>query len=192
MRWSSTGTVSQNSLTFTFCMRKYVAMLSLLKGCTENDFPIGIVRLDECLFFSISECGRLVRYDEETKDLATRGSLEHPSLKRRCWNMLRHTPLQLLVVLHVKRALRKVACGEYSMNNHYTYHPQRVHVLLVTDFALRVAFCEPLQRTNLRRPLLRMSPTAGDETSRGRNPENLRHTDRPRPSSPELFNKDQI
>ena len=52
-----------------------------------------------------------------------------------------------------------------------------------------------------------MSPTAGDETSRGRNPENGRsrdlgrrrrhrqsgfqHTDRPRPSSPELFNKDQ-
>ena len=63
-----------------------------------------------------------------------------------------------------------------------------------------------LQRTHLQRPLLRMSPTAGDETSRGRKPENGRrrdfgrrrrhrqsgfqHTDRPRPSSPELFNKD--
>ena len=63
--------------------------------------------------------------------------------------------------------------------------------------------CEPLQR-----PLLRMSPTAGDETSKGRHPENGRrrsfgtrrrhrqsefqHTDRPRPSSPELFNKNQI
>ena len=56
------------------------------------------------------------------------------------------------------------------------------------------------------RPLLKMSPTARDETSRGRNPENGRrrdlgrrrryrqsgfqHTDRPRPSSLELFNKD--
>ena len=66
--------------------------------------------------------------------------------------------------------------------------------------------CEPLQRTHLQRPLLKMSPTAGDETSRGRNLENGRvrdfgrrrrhrqsgfqHTDRPRPSSPELFNKD--
>ena len=56
------------------------------------------------------------------------------------------------------------------------------------------------------RPLLKMSSTARDETSRGRNPENGRrrdfgrsrrhrqsgfqHTDRPRPSSPELFNKD--
>ena len=62
-----------------------------------------------------------------------------------------------------------------------------------------------LLRTHLQRPLLKMSPTAGDETSRGRNPENGRrwdfgrrwhrqsgfqHTDRPRPSSPELFNKD--
>ena len=51
----------------------------------------------------------------------------------------------------------------------------------------------------------KMSPTDGDETSRGRNPENGRrrdfgrrrhrqsgfqHTDRPRPSSPELLNKD--
>ena len=50
-----------------------------------------------------------------------------------------------------------------------------------------------------------MSPTAGDETSRGRNPKNGRcqdfgrtwhrqsgfqHTDRPWPSSPELFNND--
>ena len=54
--------------------------------------------------------------------------------------------------------------------------------------------------------VLKMSPTAGDETLSGRNPENgrhrdfgrrwrhrqsgLQHTDRPRPSSPELFNKD--
>ena len=68
--------------------------------------------------------------------------------------------------------------------------------------------CEPLQRTHLQRSLLRMSPTAGDETSRGRNPENGRrrdferrrrhrrsgfqHTDRPRPSSPELFSKDHV
>ena len=65
--------------------------------------------------------------------------------------------------------------------------------------------CEPLQRTHLQRPLLRMSPTAWDETSRGRNPENgsrrdfgrrrhrlsgFQHTYRPRPSSPEMFNKD--
>ena len=51
-----------------------------------------------------------------------------------------------------------------------------------------------------------MSPTAGDETPRGRNPEigrrrdfgrrrrhrqsGFQHTDRPRPSSPELLNKD--
>ena len=57
-----------------------------------------------------------------------------------------------------------------------------------------------------RRPLLKMCPTVRDETSRGRNPENGRcrdfvrrqrhsqsgfqHTDRPWPSSPELFNKD--
>ena len=62
-----------------------------------------------------------------------------------------------------------------------------------------------LQRTHLQRPLLKMSPTDGDEKSRGRNPENGRrrdfgrrrhrlsgfqHTDRPRPSSPELLNKD--
>ena len=56
------------------------------------------------------------------------------------------------------------------------------------------------------RPLLKMSPIDGDETSRGRNPENRRrrdfgrrrrhrqsgfqHTDRPRPSSPEMFNID--
>ena len=60
--------------------------------------------------------------------------------------------------------------------------------------------------STVQRPLLRMSPTAGDETSRGRIPENGRrrdfgrrqrhrqsefqHTDRPRPYSPELFNKD--
>ena len=66
--------------------------------------------------------------------------------------------------------------------------------------------CEPLQRTHLQRPLLKMSPIAGDETSRVRNPENGRrrdfgrrrrhrqsgfqHTDGPQPSSPELFNKD--
>ena len=57
------------------------------------------------------------------------------------------------------------------------------------------------------RPLLRISPTARDKMSRERNPENGRrrdfgrrrrhrqlgfqHTDRPRPSSPELFNKDE-
>ena len=66
--------------------------------------------------------------------------------------------------------------------------------------------CESLQLTHLQQPLLRMSPTAGDETSRERNPENGRlrdferrqrhrqsgfqHKDRPGPSSPELFNKD--
>ena len=33
MRWNSTGTVLQNSLTCTLCMRKYIALLSLLKGC---------------------------------------------------------------------------------------------------------------------------------------------------------------
>ena len=61
-----------------------------------------------------------------------------------------------------------------------------------------------LQRTHLQRPLLRMSSTAGDKTSRGRNPENGRrlgfrrrhwqsgfqHSYRPRPCSLELFNKD--
>ena len=62
-----------------------------------------------------------------------------------------------------------------------------------------------LQRTHLQRPLLRMSLTTGDKTLRGRNPENGRcrdfgrrqhwqtgfqHTYRPRPSSPEFFNKD--
>ena len=61
-----------------------------------------------------------------------------------------------------------------------------------------------LPSTHLQRPLLKMSPTAGEETSRGRNPENGRirdfgkrhrqpgfqHNDRPRTSSPELFNKD--
>ena len=65
--------------------------------------------------------------------------------------------------------------------------------------------CEPLQRTHLQWPLLKMSSTAGDKTSRGRNPENGRrrdfgrrqhqqsgfqYTDRPWSSSPELFNKD--
>ena len=69
----------------------------------------------------------------------------------------------------------------------------------------RCVCCRGSQRT-LQRTLLRTSPTAGDETSRGRNPENGRrrdfgrrrrhrqsgfqHTDRSRPSSPELFNKD--
>ena len=37
--------------------------------------------------------------------------------------------------------------------------------------------CEPLQRTHLQRPLLKITPTAGDETSRGRNPANGRHQD---------------
>ena len=37
--------------------------------------------------------------------------------------------------------------------------------------------CERLQRTHIQRPLLRMSPSAGDETSRGRNPENRRRRD---------------
>ena len=65
--------------------------------------------------------------------------------------------------------------------------------------------CEPLQRTHLQRPLLKMSPTDGDDTSRGRNPENGRrqdfgrrrhqesrfqHTNRPRPFSPELLNEE--
>ena len=75
-----------------------------------------------------------------------------------------------------------------------------------TGFSPR-CFVEPLQRTHQQRPLLRMSPTAGDEMSRGRNPENGRrrnfgrrrrhrqsgfqHTDRPRPSSPELLKKHQ-
>ena len=66
--------------------------------------------------------------------------------------------------------------------------------------------CEPLQRTHLQRPLLKMSPTDGDETSRGRKPENGRRRDfgrrrhrqsgfqytyGPRPSSPELFNENK-
>ena len=61
-----------------------------------------------------------------------------------------------------------------------------------------------LQWTHLQRPLQRMSSTAGDETSRGRNPENGRrrnfgkilyrqsgfqYTYRPRPSSLDSFNK---
>ena len=70
----------------------------------------------------------------------------------------------------------------------------------------RCVSCRGSQRTHLQRPLLRMSPTAVDEMLRGRNPENGRrqdfgrrrrhrqsgfqHTDRPRPSSPELLNKD--
>ena len=65
---------------------------------------------------------------------------------------------------------------------------------------------EPLQRAHLERRLLKKSPIAGDETSRGRNPENgrrrdfgrrqqhrqsgVQHTDGPQPSSPELLNKD--
>ena len=72
--------------------------------------------------------------------------------------------------------------------------------------AVGVFAVEALQRTHLQRPILKMSPTAGRQTSRGRNPENGRrrdfgrrrrhrqsgfqHTDRPRPSSPGLFNKD--
>ena len=71
--------------------------------------------------------------------------------------------------------------------------------------SMKPYLAEPLQRTHPQRPLLKMSPTDGDETSRGRNPENGRqrdfgrrrhrqsgfqHTDRPRPSSPELLNKD--
>ena len=69
--------------------------------------------------------------------------------------------------------------------------------------ALISLLSEPLQQTHLQRPLLKMSPKDGDETSRGRNPEHGRrrdfgrrrhrqsgfqHTDRPRPSSPELLN----
>ena len=38
-------------------------------------------------------------------------------------------------------------------------------------------FCEPLQRTHLQGPLLKMSLTAGDEMSRGRNPVNGRRHD---------------
>ena len=68
-------------------------------------------------------------------------------------------------------------------------------------------YCNPLQRTHLQQPLLKMSPTDRDETSRGRNPENGRrrdfgrrqhresgfqHTDRPQPSSPEFLNKNQM
>ena len=68
----------------------------------------------------------------------------------------------------------------------------------------RCVHCRGLQRTHLQQPLLRMSPTAGDETSRGRNPENgkcwdfrrrghrqsgFQYTYKPQPSSPELFNK---
>ena len=76
--------------------------------------------------------------------------------------------------------------------------------LLHSQDSFPSTFREPLQRTHLQRALLRMSPTAGDETSRGRNPENGRrrdfgrrrhrhsgfqHTYRLRPSSQELFNK---
>ena len=42
IRWSSTCTVSVNSLTSTLCMGRYEGMLSQLKGCTGNDFPTGI------------------------------------------------------------------------------------------------------------------------------------------------------
>ena len=76
----------------------------------------------------------------------------------------------------------------------------RLRLCETSSGVFAVGVCEPLQRT-----LLKISPTAGDETSRGRNPENGRrrdfgrrrhrqsgfqHTDRPRPSSTELFNKD--
>ena len=44
-----------------------------------------------------------------------------------------------------------------------------------TSSKFSVSHC--LQRTHLQRPLLEMSPTAGDETSRGRNPENGRRRD---------------
>ena len=71
----------------------------------------------------------------------------------------------------------------------------------------RCVHCSGSQFSARQRPLLKMSPTGLDETSRGRNPENGRcwdfgrrrrhrqsgfqHIDRPRPSSLELFNKDQ-
>ena len=89
---------------------------------------------------------------------------------------------------------------------HFTYVTAHSTTLLSLLLHHRLFTYEALQWTHLQRPLLRMSPTAGDETSRGRNPENGRcrdfgrrrqhrqsgfqHTDRPRPSSPELFNKD--
>ena len=98
-------------------------------------------------------------------------------------------------------------------------HPANIHDLAPSDYFLfrsiahflrgrnlkNIEDAEPMQRTYLRRSFLKMCPTAGDETSRGRNPENGRrrdfgrrrrrqsgfqHTDRPRPSSPEFFNKD--
>ena len=91
-------------------------------------------------------------------------------------------------------------------------HPSQLKRVLLSQinfgkyYSLQWTTSSPLQRTHLQRPLLRMSPTGGDETSRGRNPENGRrrdfgrrrrhrqsgfqHTDRPRPSSPEFFNKD--
>ena len=86
--------------------------------------------------------------------------------------------------------------------------PLDVSSLAVGDIlrSARYRLAEPLQQTCLQQPLQRMSPNAGDETSRGRNPENGRcrefgrrrrhrqsgfqHTDRPRPSSSELFNTD--
>ena len=82
----------------------------------------------------------------------------------------------------------------------------RCHRFLPKSRRLLFAGFLPLQRTHLQPKLLRKSLTAGDETtSRERNPENGRsrdfgrrahrqsgfqHTERPRPSSPELFNKD--
>ena len=134
MRWSNTGTVSQNSLTCTLCMGKYVAMHSLLKGCSGNDFPTGIIRLDECLFLSISKCRRLVCCNEDMRVLEMWEPLEHPSLKRRYWDVLRQIPLQVFVVLHVKWVLHKVMCGEYSTSNNYTHitHKESMHCLWLT------------------------------------------------------------
>ena len=47
---------------------------------------------------------------------------------------LRRTPLQILVVLHVKWALRKVVCSEYSTSNNYTHitHNKSMHCLWLT------------------------------------------------------------
>ena len=88
----------QYSFACTLCMGKYVAMLSLLKGI----IPTGIIRLDECLFLLIGECGRLVRSDEDTRTTRT------PEFEE-----------EVLVMLHVKWVLRKVSCGKYSMSNNY-------------------------------------------------------------------------
>ena len=118
-------------------------MLLLLKGCTGNNFPTDIICLDECLFLSIGECGRLVRCNEDTRDMATWGPLKHPNLKRRCWDMLKRTPLQVLVMFHVKWALCKVACNEYSTSNNYTHiiHNVSMHCLWLS-LHQRVALCQ--------------------------------------------------